>query len=101
MPHRENIFVKPNDQSQACLSFGMARKCRMKCNINIVKREQKMTDFLGHSNIFATLSQALTASPTLLRARPCALIYGFPLDDAREGCLFFPRLNFRTNSDAR
>ena len=24
--------------------------------INIVKREQKMTDLLGHSNIFATLS---------------------------------------------
>ena len=25
-------------------------------NVNFVKREQKMTDLLGHSNIFATLS---------------------------------------------
>ena len=32
-------------------------------NVNFVKREQKMTDFLGHSNKFATLSYALTASP--------------------------------------
>ena len=29
-------------------------------NVNFVKREQKMTDFLGHSNNFATLSQVLT-----------------------------------------
>ena len=44
--------------------------------IIIAKREQKMTDLLGHSNIFATLSlslsQLLTANYTLLklRARP-------------------------------
>ena len=25
-----NVFVKPNDQSDACISFGMARKGRMK-----------------------------------------------------------------------
>ena len=25
-----NIFVKPDEQSQACLSFAMARKCAMK-----------------------------------------------------------------------
>ena len=58
MPHRENIFVKPNGQSQACLSFGMARKCRMKCNINIVlgrakrqsraKREQNRRSSESH-----------------------------------------------------
>ena len=28
----QNVFIKPNDQSQACLSFGMARKRRMKSN---------------------------------------------------------------------
>ena len=35
-------------------------------NVNFVKREKKMTDFLGHSNIFGSLSLSLrylTASP--------------------------------------
>ena len=30
-----NVFVKSNDQSQTCLSFGMARKVSMKCNNKI------------------------------------------------------------------
>ena len=38
-------------------------------NIIIVKREKRMTDFLGHSNIFATLSlrRSPTVAHTLLR----------------------------------
>ena len=28
-----NVFVKPDDQSDACISFGMARKGRMKSNV--------------------------------------------------------------------
>ena len=31
-------------------------------NVNFVKREQKMTDLLGHSNIFATLSLSLSGT---------------------------------------
>ena len=27
-----NVFVKPNEQSQACLNYAMARKGRMKSN---------------------------------------------------------------------
>ena len=30
--------------------------------VNIVKRAKRMTDFLGHSNIFATLSLSLSLS---------------------------------------
>ena len=33
-------------------------------NVNFVKREQKMTDLLGHSNNFATLSLSLSLSGT-------------------------------------
>ena len=62
-------------------------------NANEVKR---MTDFLGHSYIFATLSlslslsQVLTASHTLLEiAGICARIYGFPWNEPREARLFF------------
>ena len=35
--------------------------------VNIVKRAKRMTDFLGHSNIFATLSLSLSLrySPTI------------------------------------
>ena len=29
----DNFFVKPNDQSDACISFGMARKRRLKANL--------------------------------------------------------------------
>ena len=36
-------------------------------NVNFVKREQKMTDFLGHSNNFATLSLSLSLSQVLNR----------------------------------
>ena len=28
----ENVFVKPNEQNRACLSYAMARKRRMKSN---------------------------------------------------------------------
>ena len=60
--------------------------------IIIVKREQIMTDLLGHSNIFATLSLSLSLSQVLnrqstfikIRARACkykafhAEMYGKP-----------------------
>ena len=45
-------------------------------NVNFVKREQKMTDLLGHSNIFATLSQVLNRqSTTFNNIRACARQY--------------------------
>jgi hypothetical protein len=45
-------------------------------NVNFVKREQKMTDFLGHSNNFATLSQVLNRqSTTFNNIRACARQY--------------------------
>ena len=31
----QNVFVKPNDQSQTCLDFGMARKGGIKSNITV------------------------------------------------------------------
>jgi len=58
--------------------------------INIVKREQKMTETFGRYNIFATLSQVLTASHTLLEVAGIrARIYGFPWNEPREARLFF------------
>ena len=30
---KENVFVKPNDQSKVYFSYGMARKGRMKSNV--------------------------------------------------------------------
>ena len=49
-------------------------------NVNFVKREQKMTDFLGHSNNFATLSLSLSQvlnrqSTTFNNIRACARQY--------------------------
>ena len=49
-------------------------------NVNFVKREQKMTDLLGHSNIFATLSLSLSQvlnrqSTTFNNIRACARQY--------------------------
>ena len=35
-----NVFVKPNEQSQACLSFAMARKRAMKWNLFVKPDEQ-------------------------------------------------------------
>ena len=61
--------------------------------IIIAKREQKMTDLLGHSNIFATLSlsQLLTANYTLLNfAGVRAIIYGFSCKLARRSDCFLP-----------
>ena len=77
----KRIFVLPNG---SCFN-------RRLNNANEVKR---MTDFLGHSYIFATLSlslsQVLTASHTLLEiAGICARIYGFPWNEPREARLFF------------
>ena len=64
--------------------------------LNITNGEQKMTDFLGRYNIFATLSLSLslryspTVAHTLLRfAGDRALIYGFSCVHAREVGLFF------------
>ena len=67
-------------------------------NVNIVKREQIMAEFLGHSKDLITLSlslslslsHALTASHTLLRfAGDRALIYGFSWNKPREAAVFF------------
>ena len=63
--------------------------------INNVKREQKMTETFGHSNIFATLSlsQALAYkrgnNTFYFTRRSPALIYGFPWRNPRETALFF------------
>ena len=57
--------------------------------INIVKREQKMTDLLGHSNIFATLS--VTNSQLYIvkyRGRPRNNIWIF-LQTCKEARLLF------------
>ena len=35
-----NVFVKPNDQSDACISFGMARRRRQKANVFVKPEEQ-------------------------------------------------------------
>ena len=36
-----NVFVKPNDQSQTCLDFGMARKGGIKSNITLAREGLK------------------------------------------------------------
>ena len=84
MHHRENIkqrvseskaervWALPNrwssESHQACLNgrfaseVGVANVSCFDRRSNIVKREQKMTEFLGHSNNFATLSLSLSLS---------------------------------------
>ena len=42
-----NVFVKPNEQSQACLSYAMARKRRMKSN----DYESSMRDIMEFYNM--------------------------------------------------
>ena len=37
---KANVFVKPNDQSDASISFGMARKRRQKANVFVKPEEQ-------------------------------------------------------------
>jgi hypothetical protein len=34
-----NVFVKPDDQNDACIGFGMARKGRMKSNVFVKPKE--------------------------------------------------------------
>ena len=44
-----NVFVKPDEQSQACLSFAMARKGAMKWNrfsASLCKRHRKVCNCL-------------------------------------------------------
>ena len=62
--------------------------CRELNNANAAKR---MTDFLGHSNNFATLSYicANRQSTTFINIRARASIYGFSCVHAREVGLFF------------
>lgn len=36
---KKNVFVKPNEQSQACLNYAMARKGRMKSKYVIPESE--------------------------------------------------------------
>ncbi|MBR3091507.1 MAG: hypothetical protein IKG99_00635, partial [Bacteroidaceae bacterium] len=38
-----NVFVKPNEQSQTCLGYAMARKGRMKSNVFVKPNEQSQT----------------------------------------------------------
>ena len=40
---KSNVFVKPDDQSQTCLRFGMARKGRMKSNVFVKSNDQSQT----------------------------------------------------------
>ena len=42
-----NVFVKPDEQSQACLSFAMARKGAMKSN-NILLRFAHFLNINSH-----------------------------------------------------
>jgi hypothetical protein len=39
---KNNFFDKPNDQSQTCLNFGMARKSRCKSTQNVMRAIRKM-----------------------------------------------------------
>lgn len=65
--------------------------------LNIDNATQRMTHFLGHSNIFATLSLSLSLSLITLKAnqfivRLCARgteICGFPCNRAGEAGLSF------------
>ena len=67
-------------------------------NINNVKREKRMADFLGHSDNLITLSLSLSLSLsqvltynsiTLIYCPRGRIIYGFPCFLARKACLFF------------
>jgi len=56
-------------------------------NANTAKR---MTETFGHSNIIATLSQALTYNKiSTVSPLAGASIYGFPWNEPREARLFF------------
>lgn len=62
--------------------------------VNIVKRAKRMTDFLGHFNIFATLSQVLTYNRFYAASSYAgALRYGFLCNHARKAALFLYVLN--------
>ncbi len=34
---KKNVFVKPNEQGDACISFAIARKSRMKTNKLLIR----------------------------------------------------------------
>ena len=70
--------------------------------LNIINGEQKMTDFLGRYNIFATLSQVLTASHRN-RGHPRANIR-LSLERTKGGPLVFypyPTVKVGTATDTR
>ena len=78
-----NVFVKPNDQSQTCLSFGMARNRRMKSK-----------EFLGaklkylnlHSNGIQSILYDIVSMIKCIRGYDALLILGV------SGCVFIPIL---------
>ena len=45
MEHFWNVFVKPNEQSEVCFDFAMARKRRMKSNVFVKPNEQSEVYF--------------------------------------------------------
>ena len=68
--------------------------------INIVKVAQRMTNLLGHSNNFATLSQVLTYNNLyiIMRNLSRVLIYGFPCKPTREAALFVINLTQKNDN---
>ena len=44
--HENNVFVKPDDQNDACIGFGMARKGRIKSNV-INHKSAESPDIMG------------------------------------------------------
>ena len=69
-----NVLVKPNDQSQTCLSFGMARKRRMKSNIMFL-RDMKIM-MMRDVNIKQGLAKAMLLTLLFLGGdtRPCGTL---------------------------
>ena len=54
--YSQNVFVKPNDQSDACISFGMARKGRMKSNAHPTSLVKYAEDDELKGDIFNTIN---------------------------------------------
>ena len=73
--------------------------------LNNANTAKIMAETFGRYNIFATLSQVLTASHALLEVAGIrARIYGFPWNEPREARLFFypyPTVTVGTATDTR
>ena len=67
-----NVFVKPNDQSKACLCFGMARKRRLKANNPHFNRMNQRSTAAGKVK-FQFEFQKIAS-----KREPCKLVYKWP-----------------------